>query len=615
MPEPFDIRDLFAPHWKPPSDEPCDIWIENNLELGPGSDMQGKVRFDAVPMARHFLRACQDMLVKMVVLMVSAQSAKTKTAEFFLMWMIINRPREAIWYMDTNDSAKMFSQTRLQSDLDSTPAIAAQLPQDRDKNKWGLVRFDTMNLYVMGANAKRNRERISAEVVLCDERRNYPPGAMSGIRNRYKTFLNWKEISFSTAGTENDDLHVAFKQGSQTLFHFTCPHCKHSQPFRFSKHATTIFEKPRAFGGLVWDDNEVTHPEENVYNWSELAKTVRYECENEACRHLFSNGDKAALILTLHPVDYNQLASPDHKSFHWNELYMPWSQTSWENIVIKFLKAEMAVRLRGDIEPLKTFIQESLGEPWREQAETAEPEKVLERCGDFPLGEKMPVEHGERTAMVMTVDVQNGYLKYVVRQHKKSYGTRLIAFGKVLDDPQELLKLAEQHGVSMHAVFIDCAWFTQTSKRGTAPKVLEWCATFGWNAMLGDNPRGLYTHRVEKRKGEIENVERGWKEMQIESGLGTAGRRVLVRRIMWVNDHYKNKLYLHSMRGIGRAWELPAASQLPKEYIEEMSCTDLMIIQNPDGTQSKQWKERGRHDYADCEQMQLVVDDMYNPEA
>lgn len=607
-----DCRDLFAPHWEPPSNEPCDVWIERELELGAGSDMQGRVRFDAVPMARYFLQACQSELTKYVVLMVSAQSAKTKTAQFFLIWSVLNKPRETIWYMDTNESAKLFSQTRLQADLDGCDKIRVMLPLERDKNKWSLVQFDTMNLYIMGANAKRNRERISAEMVLCDERRNYPPGAMQGIRNRYKTFRNAKEISFSTAGNENDDLHRAFMEGSQTFFHFSCPNCKHSQPLRFGRDATTLFPKSRPCGGIVWDDNETTHPDENTYNFVELLKTVRYECENENCRHHFHNSEKAALILTIHPVSYNPIPTPEHASFHWNELYMPWAETSWERIVQKFITANLALRLKGDIEPLKTFVQESLGEPWRDASEQAEPAEILKRCGEYQMGEEWALENGEAAVKIMTIDVQKDYLKYIVRQHRENHGSRLIEAGR-FEDEKDARACQERHGIPDEGVGIDCAWFTKTSRKGTAPKVLEWCAEFGWRAMLGDSPSSLYRTSITDRRGQLTHIERPWKITEVDSGMTMATRRK-VKRIVWQNDHYKNKLYLQRIKGQGMAWELPMAKSLQDNvplYIGEMTCTELVTETNPvDNTQRKVWKERSRHDFADCEQMQLVFEDV-----
>lgn len=455
--------------WTPPSDEPIWQWVENNVELGNDSEIKGKVSFDWVPMGKFFLLQCQNPKVKRIAVMVSAQSAKTKNAEFFVMWKVRNDPQEMIWYQDDNVAAKTFFKTRLYPDLENCEPIRALLPTRRDKKNQTLIQFDTMNLYVLGANKKTNRERITAAVVLCDEIRNYPPGAMQGIRNRYKTVRNYKEIMFSTAGVEDDELHRTFKDGTQHFFFWTCPHCNHKQTFRFGRKATVLYPKPRECGGIIWDDNLTTHPSDGVWNFDEVIKTVRYECENPACKHHFKNSDKLSLIGTIEPVQTNPMATPEQVSMHWNELYMPWPECDWEKIVIKFLKAKVAAS-RGDKEPLKVIVQESFGEPWVDE-ETA--------IRELPITEALPTGGGKywdhQDHIFFLVDVQRlGF--WALAQCWSKTGLDYNLWAGELRTWDEVQAKYEEFGIPPGNVYVDCGdrnreVFAEAVRRGQRSQI------------------------------------------------------------------------------------------------------------------------------------------------
>lgn len=482
---------IIADAWTPPSDEPIWKWVENNVELGNDSDIKGRVSFEWVPMARFFLEQCQNPRVKRLALMVSAQSTKTKNVEFYIMWKVKNRPSETIWYQDDNVAAKTFFKTRLYPDLEDCEAIRHLLPSRRDKQSQTLIQFDTMNLYVLGANKKTNRERITAAEVLCDEVRNYPPGAMTGIRNRYKTIRNYKEIMFSTAGVEGDELHQTFLDGTQHFFFWTCPHCQHKQTFRFGRRATVLYPKARECGGMVWEDNLTTHPEDGIWNFEEVSKTVRYECENLACKHRFSNSDKLALIKTLEPVQMNPMATLKQVSMHWNEMYMPWPQCDWDEIVTKFLKAKLAAD-RGDKEPLKVIVQESFGEPWLDEEHTPRAIPVTE----FSASSDGKKHWEKQDFLFMTVDVQRKGIFWILIMAWSKTGESYAVYAGDVKGWSEVQEKQQEYGVLTRHVFVDCGdgdrmqeVFTECVRRGELIDG-KWET---WAALRGEDRNGGYT--------------------------------------------------------------------------------------------------------------------------
>jgi len=513
---------ILADAWTPPSDQPIWQWVEENVELGNDSEIKGKVSFDWVPMGKFFLNQCQNPRVKRIAVMVSAQSAKTKNTEFFVMWSAKNRPQEMIWYQDDNVSAKTFFKTRLLPDLEDCAAVRPLLPTRRDRKNQTLIQFDSMNLYVLGANNRKNRERITAAVVLCDEIRNYPPGAMQGIRNRYKTIRNYKEIMFSTAGIEDDELHQTFKDGTQHFFHWTCPHCQHKQPFRFGRKATVLFPKAREHGGMIWDDNPTTHPSEGVWNFDEVAKTVRYECENPECKHQFRNSDKLSLIKTIEAVQTNPMAS-EQVSMHWNEMYMPWPECDWEKIAIKFLKAKVAAS-RGDKEPLKVFVQESLGEPWVDN-DTA--------IRELPVTIAQPSESGKfwehQDYIFLLVDVQRLGFWALVQCWSKN-GSEMNIWAGELRTWDDVQAVQEEFNVPHSSVFVDCGdrmreVFAECVKRGKEVVVnmngRPQAAWQTWVATKGeDRDSYTYTPRRGPQKGQRIRLAFQWPPAKGDPSFG-----------------------------------------------------------------------------------------------
>ena len=588
----------------PPSDLLIDHWIEQNVYLGGDSDLKGRVSFDLLPMVRFFLRCCQNPRVRSVVLMCSAQSAKTKSVEFYLLHRIINNPADTIWYLDNKDSARIFSQTRLYDDLHGCELVREQLPTDRHRQKWSLIQFASMNLHILGANIKRNRERIAAEAVLCDERRNFPPGAMASIRNRYKTFREHKEISFSTAGTEFDELHQAFLQGTQHFFHWTCLKCGHRQPFRFSRHATSLFPAARECGGVIWEDSRATHPSDHVWVTQEVRKTVRYQCENPACKREYRNHEKPMLLATMNEsndwgaVQTNPMAAPEHVSMHWNELYMPWADASWEMTAEKFLKAHINLKRTHNEEPLKVFVQENLGEPWRIDTEKIEANAILARRGAYSLGEQWGPE--TKSVLILTWDRQGSFIVYVIRQWKAGGASRLIQCGSVLDF--EALRILQQKmGIKDKCCWGDCAF--------EPDKVLAACHSYNWYPMLGSDEAEFHNKVWNETDKKWEHVKAFWKADTIRTKHG------LVRRFRWSNPHYMNQLFKFLIPGETSGeikhraplWEIPA--NVSHEYIKQMSVAEWVPETDAEGVVGGHWKWSGVHDFADCEQEQIVAAD------
>lgn len=586
---------------------PADLWIESNVVITGDSDLKGKVSFTNLPMCRFLLRRMQRRDVREIDVMCSSQSGKTKTAEFALLWRLFNAPGPLGWYLFNQNDAREFAQTRLIADLEATELLRDSIPKERSKKKWSLIQFDAMNLYVMGANRRSSRERLSLQYVYCDERARFPSGSMFGIRNRAKTFRNSQIFSFSTPGDEHDEFHQGWLAGTRHFFFWSCLSCGHRQPFRFGQKPSALFPEGRQCGGLLWETNEITHPDERTWNIEELRKTVVYECENPNCQRHYRNFEKPLLIATMNEsndwgaVQTNPMASPEHISMYWNELYMPWENSGWDRIVEKFIKARLQQKFANNEEPMKVVVRETFGEPWQPEVQRFDVQMLLQRRGRYKLGED--IKDGRKSAAILTVDIQQGYLVYVLRRWFIGGDSRLISCGKLGDFP-DLRTFQLEKNARSQCVWIDIAYEARRSDG------YRFCAEHGWNAMLGDDAKEFTREKWDANLEKNVYVRSHWRIQDIDPNTGTRQQgRQTVKRLSWCNFHYKDLLYQHFIPGKRSAWEIPF--DVPQEYLKQLSVTELIIDKDPvDGSEIRSYDDsKGRHDFADCELMSLVAAD------
>lgn len=286
---------------------------------------------------------------------------------------------------------------------------------------------------------------------------------------------------------------------------------------------------------------------------------------------------------------------------------MPFEGTSWPSIVERHLKAKFALK-RGDIEPMKVWVQEVLGEPWQEpEGEKIEITTLDALKDDYALGESWP--ESPTTVKILTADYQKDHVVYVIRQWKKGGASRLIDCGKVLDF-HELDEKAQEFGVPQRAVFIDVSFRPGDVVRACAEhgevKIARGQRNWvGWCPMMGDDKDEFSVPGPDGK-----SIRQHWKRVNIDPGQGTlAEGKLMLPRWHWSNPHYKDRLYLYVMTGQLLDWKLPR--DIPEEYLKQLTCTERMEDLDAQGqVVGHHWLEKGRHDFADCELEQLAVADI-----
>lgn len=604
-----DSDRTIADFWEPCSDRRGWEWVSEFCELASDSELQ-KFEFELFPLARFVLeQLCHNPALRRFTEMLSAQVGKTVTILAYLCWKIVNRPSSVGWYTDTGLNAVGDFKTKILPALEACSKVAPLLPAQRGKKSNTLIQLPYMNLRVMGAESKRNREGKTISEVLCDEARNYPRGGMEQIDNRFKTITNYRRILFSSAGDVMSEPWLSFTRGSRHLGLWPCPKCGHKQTFRFGRQESPLYPQKRERGGFVWDDNPQTHPSEDVYNLAEIGKTIRYECEN--CGHRFEESEKIGLIRSTEFEQTNPMAAPDDISVHCWEAYMPFRGCSWISIVGKFLNASVAMR-GGKIEPMKIFVQETLGEPWEERGVKPESGDIVKRCGEYSIGEEWPPEI--ETARQITVDMQHGFVRYNYSIFNRAGEKRTVQTGSLasLDEVRslQLNKKVKDRGVGVDVAHDPSTVYEQCLRYG------RWIADpnggrehvwNGWIPLLGDDAQEFATYVLDKDRNRI--AIRSYYKAVVVNAMEGKGRRQPIHRYSWSNPYYKTELYFRRIKGVGPKWEIP--KNVDPEYVNQMSVTERVDERNAEGILTGYvWRERGRHDDSDCELMQLVMADI-----
>lgn len=578
--------DFIGEALRPPSQLELSAWAEASVRLDHTSYIQGRLSLEYYPQLRAFLAHANRRRMVRLSAMTSAQSAKTTAVMLTLLWRIAENPTPAMWVSATTEKAKEFAKRRLYPAILDCPAVQALAPKDRSEWTARLVQFATMDLMIRGAVSKQDMTSDPVGLLICDERREWRPGMIELARKRIVTFGNAQELSIGTAGVKGDSLDRDFQEGSQGFIHFTCPECHHSQPFRFGRKASPLFPEGRERGGVQWPDDERTRLAEKVWNLEAVRTLAAYECEK--CFHQITSAARLPLLKTAVEFHRHQRRVEKFPSLHWNVMCMPMASLDFGAVAVEFLQARAALKANGDQEPLKTFVCDTLGEPWEQLATRVEATDVMARLGNYHFGERDETPKA-LSVDVLTIDRQKEHLVYVWRQWFKGGPSRLVRTGKLPDDFAEVRRFQTDHRIKFVAGD-DGGYEDAENMAGDARNVYRWrvaCVQYGWYSLKGDKAANYVA----------DTVRTYWKRSPFNTG---AGGHVLHNAFLFCKSHYLNKLFNVFLKGEGPKWELPRNA--PTEYLHQLQSYEF----REDGAG---WVKIAQDHAASCELMQLVFAD------
>jgi phage terminase large subunit GpA-like protein len=543
--------------------------------------MPGRWKSANSPWVKEFMEDFASNAVSTISVMCSAQSSKTETMLGLLCWLISQDPGGCMWVTSNEEEALKFCTERAMKSLKACPSILAQLPRgvsgdfDRKLVKAQEIFFPRMVLEFIGAGSEAKLQSKPRRWLMLDEVRNWPPGALTMVLKRTRAFWNARRVIISTPDQEHDPVHQEFLKGNQNHLYVKCPHCSTLQHLNWQR--------------IKWEENETTRPN-GVWDFDLLAETIHFDCENPSCET--HQEDK---WLKDHPVfrrylsnncvwvSHNPKAPKNHRSYTWNAIIPTW--VKWRDLVEEFINANKALSW-GDHEPLKTFINESLGQPWDDRLKYGDENYLEDRMEDYYLGHEWPDEKTRYIAF----DIQKDHMRYVCRAFGESGSSRLIDFGKLMTWEEVRVKIEELH-VDNNNVILDAAHRTSEVYKMVAE------SGYTWKPMWGDERRYFSFHGART----IFNAD------FIDPAMGTKaqGRVRPIRLITWSNPSAKDLLMM-MMKGISGHWAI--SRHVPKEYIAQITAERREEHTDAKGQVSYRWVRTHRDNhYFDCEAMIMVA--------
>lgn len=354
---------------RPPPKLTLSEWADAHFYLSTESAAESG-RWRTIPYQKGIMDAFTDPRVTHVSVMKSARVGWTKIVNALIGYHMGQDPCPMMVVQPTVDDAKGYSKEEVAPMLRDCPSLSKIMFEDTEeeigpKDSGNTIlhkRFPGGVLSMVGANSGAGFRRVSRRVVLFDEVDAYPPSAgQDGDQiklgtKRAEFYWNRKIGAGSTPLIAGESrIENLFRAGDQRRFYVPCPQCGHKAP-------------------LVWRRSKELSGHEMTFDSSNPAGAF-FTCEANGCaiehsqkREIVSRGEWRA-------------AKPfaGHASFHIWAAYSFSPNATWAQLVEEFLDT------KGDVQKLKTFINTSLGETWKDKGEAPAWERLFGRRERYPM--------------------------------------------------------------------------------------------------------------------------------------------------------------------------------------------------------------------------------------
>ena len=420
------VESLFA-GLRPSAKLDIPAWAEQHLVLTPkqATAYAGPYRVGLTPHLRGVFAALQDPAVHTVVLAKGAQAGATLAGYVWLCYAMAEDPGPILIVMPSADLASSASENRLQPMIEDSARMRLEKPSDPDRFKKLEYQMRGCSLNWVGSNSPGNLASRPVRYLMLDEVDKYPmdsgaeASAIALAMQRTKTFWNRKILAMSTPTIETGNIWRQYLRGDQRRYFVPCHACGAMQ---FLKWSQVKFDST-----LPMDD---------------AAAGAYYECES--CQAHWTDLQK---IEAVNRGEWRPTAKAKEygvASFHVSSLYSPW--TKWRGLVGSFLNAKDHPDLLHD------FLNSELAEVWKPEVVTLKDDSLTERIAAYARGEMFATAScfadaykSSRSMIVLGVDVQKDYLRYVARQFVAGGDSGMVDEGR-LTGWQEVAALADSLG-------------------------------------------------------------------------------------------------------------------------------------------------------------------------
>jgi phage terminase large subunit GpA-like protein len=393
--------------WAPPPKLSVSEWADAYRVLSSESGAAAG-RWRTLPFQKEIFDSFSDPAVHTVVVMSATQMVKTVLIENALGYIIDHEPGPTLVVVYKDADADKFSKIRLAPMIRDTPCLrerVVEVKNARTGNTLDYKSFPGGHLTIVASGSPSNLAALPIRYLLCDEIDKYPASSgsegdpISLALKRTATFWNRKVVMCCSPTIDGESrIAKAYEESDKREYHVPCHACG-------------------AFQILTWDR----------VKWDKLAtKTMSaasawYECKN--CGAHWNDVQRWRAV----EVGRWSAGAPfgGVAGFHISELCSPWKKLS--EIVLDFLNK------KDDPEQLKTFINTSLAETWK-QGETPDWEKIWARAEDYPLG----IIPRRALMLVAACDVQHNRLEVEVVAYAPNRESWSIWYEVIPGDPADI---------------------------------------------------------------------------------------------------------------------------------------------------------------------------------
>lgn len=369
----------------PPPSIPLADWIEQNIYFpATVSALPGRVRLWSYQ--RGICEAIDDPSVERVTVIKSARVGYTSLLTGTLASYVANSPSPILAVLPTQDDARDYAVGDIEGTFEASPVLRGLLDADNDESGRSTLlsrRFPGGSLKLVAAKSPRNLRRHNAKVLLLDEIDGFEIGQegdpIALAEMRTLAFRDRKILAGSTPIFDYGPVSRLYAKSDQRVFELPCPACGVLAEVKWSN--------------IVWPEGEP-------------AKAA-YKCDS--CKELIEERHKAAMIA----AGQWRATAPHvagHAGFRISSLVSPHHNAAWGRLAAEFLQA------KDSPATLQTFVNLTLGEPWREAQDDLDEDSLLAKREPFGLAAIPP----ECLLLTVGVDCQDDRLELVFVGHGRA---------------------------------------------------------------------------------------------------------------------------------------------------------------------------------------------------
>lgn len=515
------------------------------------------------PWLREPMDALANPEAREIVVMAPIGTGKSTMLEAACCYIVSEDSGPTLIIAQTDLDLQDWAETRLDFAMRNTAETRILYPKDRYKAGKMKILFPHMPMFLTGANMSGLQSK-SMRRVLCDEVWQWKRGMLNQARGRLHDRWNRQMFIMSQGGIKGDDLDMAYEKSHSAQFSFHCPKCRRLQTWKLSN--------------LKWDWIE-TDGKRDVVKTSETARMI---CDNAECDFIIPDSSIHRREIAQSGFYVSEkTGSQGHFGYRYNVL-ANWRKPLRE--IAEIYIDALGEKDRGNIEPLRQFIQKRLAESWEERID----ESVVTLSGSgYKLSEYLNGEIWEgEIERNMTIDRQQDHFWARIRAFKTNGDSRLLWCGKI--QTEEMLRdIQLRYNVSDRVVGIDA--------RFDSAHIYDLCAKYDWTALMGDKETE-YIH-----KGGVKRMY-----SPIQRGFSVKYGKP-VRLMLWTNGKVKDILHRIRQRQTEMAFEIP--DDAPPDWHDHMRGEHKVEKLSRDNQIEYRWVRIGKRDNHlwDCEAMGIVL--------